>query len=99
MDSYQRAGRAFEAAYRKQLQAQDTQRRQSQEDEAVFGDYVRESTNFEAGQPFTPPPGQADEAKPFDQTMDDQVDKVEGVKKTLLSEARQRANAIAPADY
>lgn len=99
MNSYQRAGRAFEEAYRKQLQAQDMQRRDTEEDTAIFGDNVRSATNFEAGQPIPAPAGPGNDGDPFSSKLDTQVDKVEETKSSLLKSARQRANALAPQDY
>lgn len=99
MDSYSRAGRAFDEAYRRQLEAQDMQRRSSQEDEAVFGDYVRQSQNFESGSPFAQEPGSEGDFESFDAPMDERVDRVESVKESLLASARKRANAVAPTDF
>ena len=101
MDSYSRKAKAFDSAYKQQMEAADMARRSSEEAEADYGDSVRQANTYESGEPMAPNP--ADTNATPDSGMDSGVDNqaaqnVENAKEGLIKYAthnRKRADIIS----
>ena len=72
MDSYSRKAKAFDSAYKQQMEAADMSRRSSEEAEADFGESVRQANTYESGEPMAPNPADTNAAP--DSGMDSGVD-------------------------